>query len=203
MPISRDPSVLKPGYILVVLNDPKSFDVIDEGITWFEWGQSKSTEDDHVGMIWDSQTIAEQYWPHVRKMPLSFYDAKFDAGLLVILRPLEWTPEYAARCQAWWDNHPNKPYGLDDIRNFAYDGFIWRVWPSLGRYRKAIDLPNIDTEPMTVCSQELALCIEHGFNDPFYIKKKSCGAIGRGKEVPGDYLTLQGFEVAQWNRKAA
>jgi hypothetical protein len=204
MPISRDPSLLKPGYPFIVLNDPKSFDVVDEGITWFEWGESKSTEDDHVGMIYGVEEIREQYMPGVRRMPLSYYDAKFDAGLLVVMRPKEWTPEYAARTQGWWDTHKGKPYGaLSDIPRFAYDGLVWRIWPSMGRYLKAQDIPTIDTDSTTVCSQELALAIEHGFNDPWYIKKASCGAIGRGREVPGDYLTLKGFEVAQWNRQPA
>jgi hypothetical protein len=196
MPIDRSPWKLKPGYIFVVLNDPHSFDVIDEGITWFEWGQSKSTEDDHVGMIYGTEEIAEQYFPYSRKMPLSYYDAKFDAGLLVVLAPKDWTAEYAARCQAYWDLHMGKAYGvLDDIVRFAYDGLIWRIWPWLGKKLKAQDIPTIDTDSTTVCSQELALCVEYGFKDPDYIKKAT--GIGRGREVPGDFLTMSCFEVAQ------
>ena len=191
-----DRSKLKPGQIFIVMNDPLKFNVIDEGISWFEWGMSKSTESDHVGMIYGNEEIAEQYWPKSRKMPVSHYDATFDAGLLVIMHPKEWTPEYAARTQAYWDTNIGKLYGaLDDIPRFAFDGLIWRLWPGLGKWLKKRDISDIDTCRTTVCSQELALAVEYGFNAPNYIKAKT--GIGRGREVPGDYLTMSCFEVSQ------
>jgi hypothetical protein len=180
-----------------ICKNAPTFDAVQDGISWFTWGQTKSPEASHIFSVHDPDTISEQYFPFSRTLPISHYDADYDKGLVCFREPVFQTPVITARMVAYFDLNMGRPYGVvSGLLRFAADGFVWRVWPSLGGWLKKRDLPEGWEKGPTACSQFRQLADEYAANDPHLFAQYG---FGRGRMVPGDFYCCPYYRtVLDW-----